>query len=219
MKRSRLIGVVILIAAAVLLVGVLVYSLVYKKILADSIYGNEIDRISRQFDVDNDGLNENITILIYQKDSKNQFYLEVNHTKKSTVRLQLSGFENEANFCPEAFPQFNQPGRLICVFGPVGAHSENIELISYQLQTNQLTPTIFNLDQSKSDNIASDAPLFGFENNNRLEFYVENRNYDADPTLDSLRSYYYFKDDEFLFDKTVPLVGGELNSNQEGKIN
>jgi hypothetical protein len=201
------------------LVLVLAYYIFYKKILADSIYGQEQNRVTKQIDLDNDGFSDEIILFEFKKNNSNIFMLGYK-SKSQDSYLELNGFESIADFCPDPFPKINSSTQIICVSGFVGAHSANIELI--KLIDYKLVPINFNKDGSKITNISSDAPMFGFEDvnhNGELTFFIDDRNYDLDPTLDSWRSYYYFKDGEFNFDHTISLRDGIKNLNQEGKIN
>jgi hypothetical protein len=66
-------------------------------------------------------------------------------------------------------------------------------------------PLSFKNDDSTQNRIISDVPSFGFldlNKDNLDEFYVDNRNYEKDPTLDIFRSYYYFREGIFVYDHT-----------------
>jgi hypothetical protein len=198
---------------------VLAYYIYFKRILADTIYGTEISKVTKQIDINNDGINEAIILSQFKKDGKNIFVIDY-ESKVSDSQLELEGFESGVDFCPDPFPKISKDKRIICTYGFVGAHSENIQL--FQILNNKLEVLKIVTQESKLINISSDVPKFGFEDlnhNGNLYFYVEDRNYNLDPTLDSWRSYYYFRDGEFIFDHKIALQGGIETSNQQGKIN
>ena len=219
MIRPRIIYIIISSVLILILISVLAYYIYFKRILADSIYGTETGKVTKQVDINNDGVNEAIILSQHKKGNKDIFIIDFK-SKNNDSQLELMGFESGADFCPDPFPKINSNKQIICTSGFVGAHSQNIQL--FQIVNDQIEPIKIVNQESKSVNISSDAPKFGFEDlnhNGNLYFYVEDRNYDFDPTLDSWRSYYYFKDDEFIFDHKVALQGGIETSNQQGKIN
>ena len=219
MTKPRTIYTITFILIALILLLTAGYYLFFKRILADSIYGPEVSQIAKQIDLNNDGTNEALILSNHRKNSENRFFLDYK-TKRENSRLELTGFESSASFCSDPTPKINSQTRIICLTDFVGAHSQNIELVN--LINNQLAAINFLKEGSKSINIYSDAPNFGFKDLNRdgnLVFYLDDRNYDLDPTLDSWRSYYYFKDGEFIFDHAVSLKGGVEALDQQGKIN
>ena len=219
MIRPRTIYIIISSVLILILILVLSYYVYFKRILADTIYGSEISKITKQIDINNDGINEAIILYQYKKDSKDIFVIDY-ESKSSDTKIELKGFELGADFCPDPFPKVNPNNQIVCTYGFVGAHSQNIQL--FQVINDKLEIIKIANQESKFDNISSDAPKFGFEDlnqNGNLYFYLEDRNYDLDPTLDSWRSYYYFKDGEFIYDHKVSLQGGIETSNQQGKIN
>lgn len=219
MIRPRTLYIIISSALILILVLVLAYYVYFKRILADSIYGTEISRIVRQVDINNDGANEAIILSQYKKGNKDIFIIDY-ESKRNDSQIELEGFESAADFCPDPFPKVSPNKQIICTYGFVGAHSQNIQL--FKIADNELKPIKIVNQGLKLNNISSDAPKFGFEDlnqNGNLYFYIDDRNYDLDPTLDSWRSYYYFRDGEFIFDHKIALQGGMETSNQQGKIN
>lgn len=219
MIKPRVVYIIIISVFAVILIFVLGYYIFYKRILADSVYGPEINKTVKQVDFNGDGINEAIIVSEHQKNGNNIFLLEYK-SKKEIFTLELKGFESIVDFCPDPFPKMNDSTRIICLYGPVGVHSQNVEFV--RLINSQLKSIDINSGDTKLANISSDAPKFGFEDLNQdgnLYLYIDDRNYDLDPILDSWRSYYYFKDNEFIFDHKVALENGIETSNQQGKIN
>lgn len=219
MIRPRTIYLIISLVLILILLLTLSYYIYFKRILADTIYGTEISKITKQTDINNDGVNEAIILSQYKKDNSDLFFVNY-ESRSSDSEIELSGFESVVDFCPDPFPTISPDKRIVCLYGYVGVHSQNIQL--FQIIDNQLEILYIVNQESKLSNIFSDAPKFGFEDLNQsanLYFYIDNRNYDLDPTLDSWRLYYYFKDGEFVFDHKIALQGGIESSNQQGKIN
>lgn len=219
MIRPRNIYIIISLVLTLILILILAYYVYFKRILADSIYGLEISKITKQVDINNDGAAEAIILSQYKKGDKDIFIVDY-ESKINDSQVKLAGFESGADFCADSFPKINLNDQIICIYGFVGVHSQNIQL--FQIVDRQLEPLNIVNQESKLTNIFSDVPKFGFEDLNHdgnLYLYIDNRNYDLDPVLDSWRSYYYFKDGEFIFDHKIALQEGIETSNQQGKIN
>lgn len=219
MIKPRTLYIISISIIALVLIGVAAYYVFFKGILADSIYGTKVSEQSRQFDLNNDGASEAFILTNYKKGNDNVFVLNYK-AHGVNAHLELAGFESEANFCSDPFPLVNTKERLICFYGIVGVHSQNIEFVRVTGVT--LLPVNFINAGVKTENISSDVPNFGFldlKSNGNQYFYLDNRNYDLDPTLDSWRSYYYFKESEFIFDNKVMLQLPTEASDQEGRIN
>lgn len=218
MIRTRVIYLSVLAVFLLILLGVLIYYFIHGRIFADSPYGTEINRQSRDWDLNSDGMKESISVIKYQSGSKNNFILAL-VTNNKNYSLSLTGFEDEISFCPNN--ELVSVGReqIVCLSGYVGVHSENIQLIKFD-GTN-LNPVHFINNGSDENNIYSDAPIFGFadtNNDNLVDFYVDNRDYDNNPVLDTLRSYYYFIDGAFRFNNVESIHYNEQISG-DGRIN
>lgn len=219
MSRSRVVNLSVLAAIILILLGAVFYYYLHGRIFADSFYGSEISRQNKNWDVDSDGEAETVSVIKYQNGSKNNFILAVVNQNGKSFSLQLTGFESEVDFCKDNEFILLGQNKAICLWGYVGAHSENIQLITYNGAS--YLPVQFINNDSTEDRITSDSPGFGFNNlnsNSTAEMYVDNRNYDADPTLDILRSYYYFIDGVFRYNR-VESIHYSGQSSGDGSIN
>lgn len=195
---------------AVVLLSVIGYYVVYKPTLADSVYGERKNSVVKQVDLDGDGTSEAVILSEYLNGSKITFVLEY-QSKVGKLSAKLTGFEATVDFCPDSFVQITPNEKLICLYGAVGAHSQNIQLFKYD---GEKLLAVFNT--------YSDAPRFGYieaNSSSNLELFVDNRNYDLDPTLDSRRTYYYFKDNQFIIDRVEDRRENAESSDQTGAIN
>lgn len=219
MSRTRVIYLSVLAGFLLVLLAIVIYYLIHGRIFADSLSGTEIARQSRSWDLNSNGVEESVFVIKYRNGSRNNFILTVIATNNKKYSLNLSGFEDEVSFCPGNELVTIDQQKVICLSGYVGVHSENIQLVEFNGVT--LKPIRFLNDESVQDNIFSDAPAFGFKdvnNDNLIEFYTDNRNYDKDPVLDTLRSYYYFIDGAFRFNNVESIHYNEQISG-DGRIN
>lgn len=219
MNRTRLIYVLVLALVLLILLGIVVYYLVYGRILADSPYGTEVSRQSKSWDLDSSGQTEKVAVIKYQDGTKNSFVLSVIDSNNKNYNLNLEGFESEIAFCAENELISLDQDKLICLDGYVGAHSQNIQLVVFN--GSSLKPVRFVGNETDQSQITSDAPNFGFIDLNGdalQELFVDNRDYDKDPTLDILRSYYYFRDGSFKFDH-LDYIHNNEQTNGDGRIN
>lgn len=162
--------------------------------------GEVIHKISINKDINNDRNNEKITLTVYEQDSKYRSFLSIlsNHFKKSEI--ELTGFEEDLTFCPTTFIEHNSTGLIVCLFGEVGVHSENIQFVN--LNTLNFISIINNSGESLK-NISCDLPYFNLVEKEGMEqFYLDNRNYDKNPLVDIIRSYYYLDNGVFRYLKT-----------------
>lgn len=219
MSRTRVIYLSVLAVIFLILLGIAVYYLIYSRILADSSYGTEIERQSRNWDIDSDGKKETVSIIKYSSSSKNNFILTATDDDSRNYSLGLIGFESDASFCKDNELVSINHTNVVCLSGYVGVHSENIQLIEFDGKN--LKPIYFFNNESNENHIASDSPMFGFidiNGDNLAEFYVDNRDYDKDPVLDILRSYYYFIDGVFRY-HNVESIYNEEQTSGDGRIN
>ncbi len=219
MSRTRVIYLSVLAVIFLILLGIVVYYLIYGRIFADSPYGVEADRQNKSWDVDSDGKNEVISLIKYQNGSNNNFILAAADDDGKNYSLNLVGFESEIGFCKNNELVPVEQDKIICLSGYVGVHSENIQLVTFD--GTDLKPIQFENNESRENRITSDAPNFGFtdsNNDNLKELYIDNRNYEEDPTLDILRSYYYFIDGAFRYNRVESIHNNE-QTNGDGRIN
>ena len=88
---------------------------------------------------------------------------------------------------------------MLCLSGFVGAHSENIELISLD----KFQPVLLYKDNQTESNVYSDVPKFEFNSiGSTVSLTIENRNYDKDPIADVIADNYIWHEGSFVFDKT-----------------
>ncbi len=114
----------------------------------------------------------------------------------SNLNLTLVGFEDSIQLCQQNVYQISDV-RALCLSGYAGAHAENVVLIDLA----RFEPVAFENGQTKSYNIVSDVPYFIFSNDNSESFITDMRNYDKNPLTDSIRSYYHWVGNIFIFDK------------------
>ena len=218
MIRTRAIYLSVLAVIFLFLFGIVIYYLIHGRIFADSPYGTETERQNRSWDVDSDGNKEAVSAIKYRSDSKTNFILAVTDNNKN-YSLNLTGFESEISFCKDNELVTIEQNKIICISGYVGVHSENIQLIVFD--GSNLKPMLFVNNGSEENRITSDAPNFGFtdvNNDNSSELYVDNRDYEKDPVLDTLRSYYYFINGAFRYNN-VESIHNEEQINGDGRIN
>jgi len=219
MIKPKIVYISVLVLIFFILLAVLLYYLVRAKIFADSPYGQEVARQVRSWDIDFDGNNENVSLVKYNNGRENNFILMLTKDNGSKYSIVLDGFESDTSYCSDSEITIFGQERLICINGYVGAHSQNMQFLL--LRDDTLKPVEFINNDSSQNRIASDQPAYSLlkdENGGNIGISIDNRNYDKDPTLDIIRSYYYFKEDAFIFDHSE--VIDNLNElNQQGTIN
>ena len=191
MSRTRVIYSLLFAVIFLILLLIIIYFLINGRIFADSPYGTEMSRLDRSFDLNSDGKVETVSVVRYKNNAKDNFILSVVDKGGKIYSFNLVGFESEVTFCKANELIANLQDKIICLRGYVGVHSENIQLVTFNGRS--LLPIDFSNDGLEVDRITSDAPNFGFKdlnNDNMVEMYVDNRDYEKDPTLDILRSYY-----------------------------
>jgi len=119
-------------------------------------------------------------------------------------RLRVDGFEDLAAVCSQ--PTFQIGGtNIMCLRGYVGAHSENVVMINLD----KFIPIEFADDENIDYNIISDAPYFVFDTALPGELAADMRNYDKNPLIDSIRSYFKWDGTKFAFDKSEEITYDE----------
>ncbi len=158
--------------------------------------GEIIWQTSTSKDYDFDGKKEKVYLSVYKNKISKRAFISVYENMFSKRETELSGFEEDLVFCPQKIFEDNKKG-IICIFGEVGVHSENIQFINF----GNLIPISF-LDSNSGIkiNITSDTPNFDLEMiNENISLYVDNRNYDKDPLVDVIRTRYYLDGDRFQY--------------------
>lgn len=208
---------VFLIVFFVAVSGVVIF-LVYKNgILADEqkAHGEEIDRkFLRENSLGN------FELVTYKLDNKLSFYLQTERSLFSVSEVKLSGFEKDINFCNASILNFSSEVSAVCVYGDVGVHSRNIQLIRFSSE--DLKPIPFIKADKSSNNVFSDTPDFGFidkDSTGRSGFFIDNRNYAKNPVVDNIRSYYYFSNMALVFDRDKEIESVNSDIIEGGKIN
>ena len=111
------------------------------------------------------------------------------------ISYQLPGFEDEVFPCKTDNGYLGDDFKdVLCLTGNVGVHSQNIALI--RVYNDKFQPIYFQNGAEKLANIVSDVPniqLKDYNNDGKDELVVDSRDYDSDPTVDSIRNAYVFK--------------------------
>ncbi len=162
---------------------------------------NFIDR-----DLNNDGKFEKIYLSIYQKDNIKKSYISIRDGIGKKREKMLSGFEDDLVICPNGIKPQNEEN-LICIFGEVGVHSQNIQFLRYR---DLSTVNFIEKDGSIRKSMTCDVPYFDIKTDNNLEIYFDNRNYEKDPLVDINRIHYYFNNDSFIY-KNIEQLSQEGN--------
>ena len=218
MNRAKLVYFIIFGSLLLLTLALVVYYLLNGQISADTFRGVEMARQEKSWDVDFDGAAETVSVIKYRNGSKNQFEIAVLDQNNKHYSMKLSGFEDDISYCPENELIPIGQRNYICIRGYVGVHSENIQLVVFE--GTAIWPVKFKND-FEQDHLVSDAPNFAFanlNNDNLVDFYIDNRNYEKDPTLDIFRSYYYFIEDAFVYNH-VDEMHFDQKLEEQGKIN
>ena len=164
-------------------------------IKADSDLGTEIDQIFFSVKINNKKMK--FSVKSYSKDSSEKKYLFYS-TLFKTKRIYLSGFEDEINLCAKPVLKVIG-GEAICLFGDVGAHSQNLVFVNDDFSL----ISIINKDII-AQNTVTDTPnyqILDYNNDGIDDFYVDSRNYDKNPIIDMIRDYYRGEKGKFVFDR------------------
>ncbi len=210
MHKRKIVLVVVFILFAIVIAG---YYLLEKVNGIDASELSSRGKIIRQSildkDLDNDGKTEKIYLSVYQKNNEKSSYIVVKDTVGRKREKKLSGFEEDLVICPKQVETQNS-AEIICLFGEVGVHSQNIQFLKYD---DFSFVQFVDQDGIFRDNISCDVPYFDYDVNstNNLEIYFDNRNYDKDPIVDINRIHYYFNNDVFIYKSSEQL-------SQEGSI-
>lgn len=150
---------------------------------------------SRVFDFGGEVGKKKIFIQFYS--NKQRLYVQKNYF--TYCYIPLIGYESSAKITQ--FISGSNQKKLIEVSSYVGVHSENRQ---YFYLKNDLCPKniIFEKNDELSYNISSDEPNFilhSDDKGNILDLIVENRNWDADPLLETVRDIYVFDNENLKF--------------------
>lgn len=139
-----------------------------------------------------------------------KFWLLTEAQVWKTKSTELVGFEDELKPCRSKKYVFGDQ-TFYCFRGFVGAHSENYVLVN----TTTLESVKFKNSANSDQNIYSDVPSAKIEGQS---FIIDQRNYDLDPVSNSIRYYYNYAGDQFVFDKKMNIKYDEVNNNFLGDL-
>lgn len=205
MNLQQKIGFVLFALFFVLLLGAAYVYIRQKGISASELQdrGSIVWQTSTSEDFNNDGKQEKVVLTSYKKGDSYSAYISGDNKLLSKREGELSGFEDDLAFC--RIKDISLGGdSAICIFGEVGAHSENVQVIRWS----DFSPFDF-VDQSGAHhaNISCDVPNFDFDytSKQKLKIYFDNRDYDKNPLVDIIRTHYYLENNAFKFDQSERL--------------
>ncbi len=173
----------------------------------ESEWGKPVWQTSKNWDIDFDGKEEYLELASYKKDDVHISYLITKKGFMSYKNIELSGFEEDLAFCP--LPSFSDASSnyYLCIFGEVGAHSQNIQI----LQWPGLTSVNFEKGGVVSPNMISDLPNFDFDYSNREKtaMFFDYRNYNLDPLKDVIREHYTLDSRQIFRYDGVEMINAE----------
>lgn len=112
-------------------------------------------------------------------------------------KMKLTGFEHNINFYKETSSNIDGQ-ELLLLFGDVGVHAQNIQVIS--IADDKIKTVKMKENKNFFDNMVTDVPHYLVENNMR-QLTIDSRDYDKDPTMFSKRSIYIWQNGQFVFDR------------------
>lgn len=178
------------------------------------IYAYESGEFGRQIQIRNFSLSGqgNFSLTQFQKDKVKSWIL-TKYGLWSNININLIGFEDSVDLCRENIHKIDDTN-ILCLKGYVGAHAENIALVD--LAKFQLVK--FDDGVNTNYNVISDEPLFSWKESDPRKFVTDMRNYDKNPLSDSIRSYYRWDKDRFIFDKLNNITYDKKNIVIEGEL-
>lgn len=200
-----------LVITVVLLLGVSFIVIKYMNASAseNDIRGKVVWQTTSLKDYDDDGKKDKLVLKSYLNGDVYSNYISLESGLFKKREKRLTGFESDLVFCPQK-EMMKRDDELICIFGEVGVHSENIQFLRFNDFGN-----IKFVDEvgRRSDNMSFDAPYFNFavDGTGKEMLYFDNRDYDKDPLVDMIRSYYNFDGEVLQFIK-------KENISMEGSI-
>ncbi|OQB05714.1 MAG: hypothetical protein BWY19_00847 [bacterium ADurb.Bin212] len=197
LRRRLFYGAMLLLAATVVIVFFAVIKFWNASASENQVRGKLVWQTSMLKDFDKDGTKEKLVLRSYQQDNRFSNYISLEKGLFYKREKELVGFEDDLVFCPQKSFE-NRSENIICVFGEVGVHSENIQFLDFD---NFNYIKFIDEDGRRRDNITFDAPYFNFETDPDKGdvVYFDSRNYEADPLVDIIRSYYYLDNTVFKF--------------------
>ena len=128
-KNFLIISVTLVSLVATIFFGYIFFE---KTALADEINSNSDDIFQdvKLVDLNGDGANEKAVVTTQKIDDRYQTTLELSTSIFKSQTLTLLGFESEVKFCSPALEKITDQSAFLCLFGDVGVHSRNIQLIT-----------------------------------------------------------------------------------------
>lgn len=134
-----------------------------------------------------------------EDDNSTKMRLVYQSNSFKNLSIDLTGFEDSVLPCKTSDGYLGDEFRdILCLTGDVGAHSQNLSLI--RVLDDKLEPVYFMNGSDKLVNITSDVPniqIKDYNNDGKNELVIDSRDYDNDPTIDSIRNVYILKDGVF----------------------
>lgn len=175
-----------------------VFLFVYNQngIKADSELG--ILKSEKEFNIFLKNKNVKFSIKSYFKNGSNKNYLFSEASLFKVKKIELLGFEEDVNLCSKSTLELGRE-EGICLVGDVGAHSQNIAF----LNTNM---SLLKIHEAGNElySIVSDLPSYqitDYNSDGSDDLIIYNRDYDKNPLVDSIKSYYLWAGDGYAFDK------------------
>lgn len=162
-------------------------------------------------DINGDGKVEEIYLTSYNNGNTKSSVISARVNLFQSREKDLAGFEEDLAFCPnKKYFKMADGDTALCLFGEVGVHSENIQIIRLR---DFLTVEFIDARGNHRQNMTSDVPYFdfnfaGLEN---FKIFFDNRDYDKNPLVDSIRTGYYLDNNAFRYN-------GSENLTLEGAI-
>ncbi len=200
----------------------LLYYVFNRGIFADvfSDRGEVVDQLSYSYDLDDKGTDETILITKYrQDDGTHDHYIEIENNYNLFSKLE--GFELDVTFCDQEVIKLDDKNLAICVSGFVGAHSKNLQLVSYQ--SSGLSFYQYIKGEIITNNIYTDSPnftIYDYNDDKKSDLIIDYRDYEKNPLVDITRMYYYFDADSgFVYDQLEEINQSSSDLGEQGQIN
>jgi hypothetical protein len=134
--------------------------------------------------------------LLAKENSSNDYLLELVPVIGRVKSIKLSGFETDIKLL-----KIESIGNedYLFVSGPVGVHSENLDVFKADRQN--LSLITFEKDGQSDLSLSSDWPQFNISSRETLDIEAIYRDYDKDPLLDQITENYSLQSNRFVFNK------------------
>jgi len=186
---------------AIVLIATTFYYLKYRHVSASEAEarGEIVWQTKINEDINNDGKSELIYLTSYNSGQSKSSYISTRLNIFRQREQKLIGFEEDLAFCPHRFFKLADGSVALCVFGEVGVHSQNVQILRW---SDFSTLNFIDEDGNTNYNMISDSPYFDFNyaQTDKLKIFFDNRDYDKDPLVDNVRIYYYLDKDVFRYD-------------------